>query len=160
MRLRVVHTAQRQAYLQRLLNRLLDMEATGSSLTSGSWASFRVTTRSPAALPASSSATSICSGMGEDLAIAKRVVDRRARDLCPSFGKGLIEDDDVNRKEDVVDRGAKTRPLLGQTGPSSISGSWAIFSATVRFLLHAEQVRSNDVHGLSISPNRYCYSPL
>jgi hypothetical protein len=50
--------------------------------------------------------------MGEKLAIAERVVDHRSRNLCPAFRQCLLENNDVDRQPDVVDRSAKPVPLL------------------------------------------------
>lgn len=102
MSLWVVHSTQREAYLQGLLNCLLRMKA--NCVVVDLWVVGQLlrTNRSPAALVAKSSATSICSGMGEDLAIAKRVVDHRSGHLRASRGQRLIEHDDVHRKMDVA----------------------------------------------------------
>jgi hypothetical protein len=55
----------------------------------------------------SSSATSICSGLGDDPPIAKRVVDHRPRHLGPASGERLVEHDDVDRHSDVTERAAE-----------------------------------------------------
>jgi hypothetical protein len=76
----------------------------------------------------SSSATSICSGLGDDPPIAKRVVDHRPRHLGPASGERLVQPDDVDRHSDVTERAAEPNrfPIRSSTELSITSKSGSL----------------------------------
>src|ERR1035438_1134038 len=71
------------------------------SSMSGLSASTRQAWRSPLARRSSSSAYSICSGLGENTTLAQGSVHHCAPDLCAPFGERGVHDDHVDGRVEV-----------------------------------------------------------
>src|SRR5580693_3509563 len=81
------------------------------SSMSASSASTRQAWRSPLARRSSSSAYSICSGLGENTTLAQGSVHHRAPHLRPSFGERSVHDDHVDGCVEVAERAAESDGL-------------------------------------------------